>query len=51
VVLDGRIVRKSYGRYFTESLPPAPLVKGPWRVVKDAILAHYGERMPSRRAG
>ncbi|HEX5869034.1 MAG TPA: helicase C-terminal domain-containing protein [Longimicrobium sp.] len=51
LVLDGRIVRKSYGRYFTDSLPPAPLVKGPWRVVKDAIMRHYGEWMPAKRAG
>ena len=51
LVLDGRIAKKSYGRYFVESLPPAPVVKGPWRVVKDAILRHYGERMEARRAG
>lgn len=30
VVLDDRIVRKSYGAYLRESLPPAPLRKGPW---------------------
>ncbi|HEX2076211.1 MAG TPA: helicase C-terminal domain-containing protein [Longimicrobium sp.] len=51
LVLDGRIAKKSYGRYFIDSLPPAPVVKGPWRVVKEAILAHYGEWMPARRAG
>lgn len=51
LVLDGRIVKKSYGRYFLESLPPAPVVKGPWKVVKEALLGFYGERMERRRAG
>jgi ATP-dependent DNA helicase DinG len=51
MVLDGRIVKKSYGRYFIDSLPPAPLVKGPWKVVKEAMLRFYGERMEARRAG
>ena len=51
LVLDGRIVKKSYGRYFLDSLPPAPLVKGPWKVVKEAMLRFYGERMEARRAG
>jgi ATP-dependent DNA helicase DinG len=51
LVLDGRIVRKSYGRYFLASLPPAPVVKGPWKVVKEALLGFYGERMERRRAG
>jgi ATP-dependent DNA helicase DinG len=51
LVLDGRIAKKSYGRYFVDSLPPAPLVKGPWKVVKEAMLRFYGERMEARRAG
>ena len=51
LVLDGRIVRKSYGRYFTDSLPPAPLVKGPWATVKEAMLGFYGERQGRRAAG
>ena len=51
LVLDGRIAKKSYGRYFVDSLPPAPLVKGPWKVVKQAMLRFYGERMEARRAG
>ncbi|HEX8695984.1 MAG TPA: helicase C-terminal domain-containing protein [Longimicrobium sp.] len=51
LILDGRIVRKSYGRYFLDSLPPAPLVKGPWRVVKDAMLRFYGEWSGQRAAG
>jgi ATP-dependent DNA helicase DinG len=51
LVLDGRIAKKSYGRYFIDSLPPAPMVKGPWKTVKEAMLRFYGERMESRRAG
>lgn len=51
LVLDGRIAKKSYGRYFVDSLPPAPMVKGPWKVVKEAMLRFYGERMQARRAG
>jgi ATP-dependent DNA helicase DinG len=51
LVLDGRIARKSYGRYFLDSLPPAPVVKGPWQVVKAAMLGFYGERQERRAAG
>jgi ATP-dependent DNA helicase DinG len=51
LILDGRIVRKSYGRYFLDSLPGAPLVKGPWQTVKSAMLDFYGTRQESRRAG
>ena len=51
LVLDGRIARKSYGRYFLESLPPTPLVKGPWAVVKDAMIRFYDERSARRAAG
>ena len=39
LILDDRIVRKKYGAYLRESLPPAPLKKGPWadltRVLKE----------------
>ena len=51
LVLDGRVVKKTYGRYFVDSLPPAPLVKGPWKTVKEAMLRFYGERTEARRAG
>ena len=30
LIVDDRIVHKSYGAYLRESLPPAPLRKGPW---------------------
>jgi ATP-dependent DNA helicase DinG len=51
LVLDGRIVRKSYGRYFIDSLPPAPVVRGPWQTVKAAMLRFYGDRQERRAAG
>jgi ATP-dependent DNA helicase DinG len=51
LVLDGRIVRKSYGRYLVDSLPPAPLVKAPWQVVKAAMLRHYAAHGEQRAAG
>ncbi|HEX2204019.1 MAG TPA: helicase C-terminal domain-containing protein, partial [Longimicrobium sp.] len=51
LVLDGRIAKKSYGRYFLDSLPPAPVLKAPWRDVKEAMLRFYGERSGRRQAG
>ena len=50
LILDGRIVRKSYGRYLLDSLPPAPLVVGPWRDVHAALGDFYGAQ-GMRRAG
>lgn len=41
VLLDDRILRKRYGRYLLESLPPAPLVKGPWAEVERAVRRFY----------
>jgi ATP-dependent DNA helicase DinG len=43
LVLDPRLVKKSYGRYLIESLPPAPLVTGRWSEVREALCAFYGE--------
>ena len=50
LILDPRVVRKSYGRYLIDSLPPAPLVAGPWREVHEALRDFYGESRV-RRAG
>jgi Rad3-related DNA helicase len=36
-VLDRRIIAKSYGRAFLESLPGVPLVRGPRPLVLDAV--------------
>jgi ATP-dependent DNA helicase DinG len=43
LVLDPRLVTKSYGRYLMESLPPAPLVTGPWREVHESLKRFYGD--------
>ncbi|MDQ3556294.1 MAG: helicase, partial [Gemmatimonadota bacterium] len=50
LVLDGRIAKKSYGRYLVDSLPPAPLVAAPWREAREAMLRFYGAR-EVRQAG
>ena len=50
LILDGRIATKSYGRYLLESLPPAPVVAGPWREVHAALTRFYGSS-GARRAG
>ena len=43
VILDDRILRKRYGVYLRESLPPAPLAKGPWsEVIRALDVFHQG---------
>lgn len=42
VILDGRIVTKSYGRYLVESLPPARLLTGTWAACRDELANFYG---------
>lgn len=41
VLLDDRILTKRYGRYLRDSLPDAPLVKGPWPDVKRRLTDFY----------
>jgi ATP-dependent DNA helicase DinG len=41
LLLDDRLVRKRYGRYLRDSLPPAPLVEGPWEDVARAVGSFY----------
>jgi ATP-dependent DNA helicase DinG len=41
VLLDRRFVTRRYGRYLRDSLPPAPLVKGPWDEVERALRRFY----------
>ena len=41
VLLDDRILRKRYGRYLRDSLPEAPLLKGPWDELEGRIRAFY----------
>jgi ATP-dependent DNA helicase DinG len=42
LILDGRIARKSYGRYLLESLPPAPLLTLPWQEGYARLRKFYG---------
>jgi len=41
VLLDDRIVRKRYGAVLRDSLPDAPLVKGPWEEVAGHVRRFY----------
>jgi ATP-dependent DNA helicase DinG len=43
VLLDDRIVTRRYGRYLRDSLPDAPLVKGPWIEVERRLRSFYEE--------
>ncbi|MGH7463638.1 MAG: ATP-dependent DNA helicase, partial [Longimicrobiales bacterium] len=43
VILDPRLLSKGYGRYFLSSLPPAPLVTGPWRELREQLRAFYAD--------
>jgi ATP-dependent DNA helicase DinG len=42
LLLDSRILSKSYGRALLRTLPSAPLVKGPWDEVKQRLADFYG---------
>jgi len=41
LILDGRILTRRYGPYLRQSLPPAPLAKGPWRELRRALDRFY----------
>ena len=51
VLLDSRIVTHRYGRYLLQSLPPAPLARGPWRRVEERLRDFYGSTNRPRAAG
>jgi ATP-dependent DNA helicase DinG len=42
VLLDRRVLEKSYGKYFIDSLPPAPLHTGAWSELRFELAAFYG---------
>ncbi len=44
VILDGRILSKPYGRYFLESLPPAPVRTGSWDDLLAGLDLFYSRR-------
>ncbi|MBI4410142.1 MAG: helicase, partial [Gemmatimonadetes bacterium] len=41
VLLDRRVLQQNYGRYFLESLPPAPVRTGSWAEIKALLEAFY----------
>ena len=41
LVLDDRLVTRRYGRYLRDSIPEAPLVKGPWTEVLRRLRGFY----------
>ncbi len=41
LVLDHRILTRRYGPYLRQSLPPAPLVKGPWPEIRRTLARFY----------
>jgi len=41
LVLDQRILTRRYGPYLRQSLPPAPLAKGPWFELRRALMEFY----------
>ena len=43
VLLDSRILTRRYGRYLRESLPPTPLVKGPWWEIERRLRDFYAD--------
>lgn len=46
LVLDHRLVSKSYGRVLRDSLPRAPLLRGPWEEVLARLRSFYREGPP-----
>jgi ATP-dependent DNA helicase DinG len=47
VLLDGRVLEKAYGRYFLDSLPPAPVRTGSWTELAAGLEGFYDR--PSKR--
>ena len=43
LLLDDRILRRRYGVYLRDSLPPAPLLKGPWSEVRRGLARFYSD--------
>jgi len=44
VLCDRRVLDRGYGRYFLDSLPPAPLRTGPWNELRFDLSEFYGLR-------
>jgi ATP-dependent DNA helicase DinG len=41
VLVDSRVISKSYGRTLLEALPPARRVVGPWPTVLEHVQSFY----------
>ncbi|MGI9183292.1 MAG: helicase C-terminal domain-containing protein [Longimicrobiaceae bacterium] len=46
LILDGRIAKRSYGRYLLASLPDAPVHVAPWREVRESLVEFYAGVVP-----
>ena len=44
LILDDRIVRRRYGRYLRDALPPAPIVRGRWPDLEERLRDFFGVR-------
>ncbi len=53
LLLDDRILTRSYGRTLLSALPPAPVVKGPWSDIRQRFENFYQDRgsVPGRLPG
>jgi ATP-dependent DNA helicase DinG len=50
LLLDRRVLERGYGRFFLESLPPAPLLSGPWSELRFELAQFYGSETVSLAA-
>ena len=46
VLMDRRVLEKGYGKYFLDSLPPAPVQTGAWNDLRLELTAFYGASRP-----
>jgi ATP-dependent DNA helicase DinG len=50
VLMDRRVLERGYGRYFLDSLPPAPIEPGPWPELAERLRSFY-RHQPKAVAG
>jgi ATP-dependent DNA helicase DinG len=51
VLLDRRVLERGYGRFFLDSLPPAPLKTGAWSELRMELAEFYGVQRAIALAG
>ncbi len=49
LLLDDRILTRSYGRVLRDALPPAPLLRGPWDELRGSLATFYDGCLVARR--